>query len=188
MKKIICLIALILLPALCLAGCDADGNAADSTTPTESTTSEKDATAIPSQVQQKIQDYFTHAEGRQPCFAVQSYDDLKEVFRCADQKIGDYTIEGNWREAQNENSYDEKYFDSGYIVVVMTTESSMNYSFEYSAQKQDGKITVFLDGTRPMPYPDYPGAYLFILSQPGTYEGEQFEVVETEAFETMPPF
>ena len=48
---------------------------------------------FPRRYHKKIQDYFTHAEGRQPCFAVQSYDDLKEVFRCADQRIGDYTIE-----------------------------------------------------------------------------------------------
>lgn len=132
-------------------------------------------------------DYFTsrYVDGqepphRTPYIIIESYEEYIGLHDFAsldpDQYFSDHrVIKGNWKTAE----YDEQFFKTGYLVAAMTKTSSGSYTFEHSAEKQKGKITVKLDGTCPNPHTTDLGGYLFLIPIEGKYAGETVEIDET---------
>lgn len=132
-------------------------------------------------------DYFTsrYINGqepplRTPYIIIESYEEYIGLRDFASQDTDQYfsdhrVIQGNLRTTE----YNEQFFENGYLVAAMTKTSSGSYTFEHSAEKKEGKITVKLDGTCPNPSTDDLGGYLFIIPMEGRYAGETVEIDTT---------
>ena len=187
MKHTKILFALVLLLAtLMLCSCHTPSPDPADTTPPAQTTPAETTPAPASDVQNAVRDYFDW-QPPQDYFVVENYEDLQKVYTSVTGGIGIYTVQGNWYKAQQNNTYDQEYFKTGFVVVAMFKTDSMENSFSYGVNDvNDKRIYITVSSTRPMPYPAYPGAYLMVIPIEGQYKGQQIQIVHNRTLETMP--
>lgn len=137
-------------------------------------------------VHNAVRDYFEW-QPPQDYFVVENYEDIQAVYDSVTGGVGIYTIQGNWYEAQKNNTYDQNYFETGFVVVAMFTTDSMDNPVNYGVSDvNDKRILINISSIRPNPYPAYPGAYLMVVPIDGQYKGQQIQIVRTRTFETVP--
>ncbi len=169
------LIALLLLLLLLLSGCTASGNANNAdTTPT-------DTTPPHSEIQNQIHDFFGPTDlDHPPCFVIESYTDLQELYSVAANLPYVVALEGNWLEARNSALYPESFFADNYLVAAMVSTDCQGYAFRASGVKNDhsNEIIVYVLGERPFPFELSNSGALHLIPIKGQYAGEPVKLDE----------
>ena len=109
-----------------------------------------------SRIQQAIEIKFgprpilDNADGfyEQECLVISGYEELCDLYKYAAADPESYGalvthIGGNWKEAQQNNSYEKQFFNSGCVIAVMTVAHS-NSTFDIKAEKNGHDITVYV--------------------------------------------
>lgn len=150
---------------------DPTGTTSAETTPAE--------TSVPSlDIENHIQEFF---EWEPPVnyIVIDNYDDLQRVYSQASVEDGGgkyFYIEGNWKKSQEENTYDEEFFKTGFIVVAMFHESCMGMgeSFEYAINRiYEDYVHIGIHSVEPNPASAHGGGYLLIIPVESQYKGQE---------------
>ncbi|MBQ9079581.1 MAG: hypothetical protein IJY27_00745 [Clostridia bacterium] len=179
-----CIIGVMVLLILLLSSCATPNNYAGMNTPTT-----EDTPGSISPVQNAVKNYFDW-QPPQNYFVVENYDDLQEVYAMAAElpDITEYiNIEGDWRQAYEDNTYDREFFETDFVVIAMFKTDSMNNTFSYDVNDvNDSRIYITVSSIRPNPFAVHSGAYLLVIPIEGRYKGQQIQIVHTRTLETFP--
>lgn len=135
-----------------------------------------------SEIRNTIENFFSDNEYESAYIIVDNYADLCEVYECANIKPASssiISIQGNAHDANIKNIYSEDYFKSGYVIAVLTKDSSGSWSFECSATKNGDKVIVKLVGTIPGVSTNDIGGFLYLVSIDGVYANESVILEKT---------
>ena len=128
-------------------------------------------------VQNAVKDYFDW-QPPQNYFVVENYEDLQAVYDMASEipKITEYlVVEGNWRQARKENTYDQEYFKTGFLIAIMRKSNSMEEKSTYNINSVTGSI-IRISMSSYETQVEFPAAYLDIIPIEGQYKGQEISL------------
>ena len=129
-------------------------------------------------VQKAVNDYFDWQRPKD-YFVVENYEDLQAVYEMASEipKITDYLmVEGNWRQARKDNTYDQEYFKTGFLIVIMRTSNSMEEKITYNVNRVTD-TTIHVTTVSYETVVEHPAAYLTVIPVEGQYKGQEISNV-----------